>query len=64
MKNSLHREITREAAVCGRMKPKQVVCPQCGSPTDRFYEGYCKACRDDNQRALGDIQPTKQEARD
>lgn len=27
-------------------------CPQCGEPTERLHEGYCKPCCDANQAAL------------
>ncbi len=27
-------------------------CPQCGEPTETFFEGYCEDCRDERQRVL------------
>ena len=35
-----------------RIFGKKLDCPQCGEPTDQFYEGYCETCCEQNQREL------------
>ena len=29
-----------------------LICPDCGEPTEALYEGYCESCRDERQREL------------
>lgn len=52
MRNTLHKEIMREAAVCGRMKPKQVFAAE----TDHLFErgpfGVCLRCGGERDKPI------------
>jgi NMD protein affecting ribosome stability and mRNA decay len=34
------------------MKMSDLLCPQCGDPTEQLHEGYCEDCCTENQAAL------------